>query len=117
MAEGVDARGPGRDLVLPDRLHGPAVTGVDQGGDHRHRGHRHPPGPPEIGVGGQALEAQGAVGQPLEIVGQYPHHLAEPQGDDGQVIPPHPQHRETREKAETRGHQAPGQQGRREGQG
>ena len=53
----------------------------------------------------------------LEIVGHDPHHLPEPQGDDGQIIPPHPEYRKTGEKAEGRGHQAPGQQGRRKGQG
>ena len=103
--------GLGRGLVFPDGVQGPAVAGVDQGGDHRRGGHRHPPGPPEVGVGVEPFEAQGSVGQPLEVVGQDPHHLAEAQGDDGQVIPPHPEDRKPGEQPEGDGHQPPRQQG------
>jgi hypothetical protein len=100
-----------RGLVLPDGVQGPAVAGVDQGGDHCRGRHRHPPGPPEVGVGIEPFEAQGTIGHALEVVGQDPHHLAEAQGDDGQVIPPDPEDRKPGDQSEGDGHQPPGQQG------
>ncbi len=103
---GVDSHGLGGRLVELDGLHGHAVAAADHPDDEEYRDDRETPGPPDVRVAGDALEPEGPVGDGLGVVGDDADHLAEPQGDDGQVVPARAEDGEPHQESEQGRHDA-----------
>src|SRR5690606_2620138 len=88
MLKEVDAHGLGGGLVVPDCLEGSAKAAGDHGPGQDNHDQGNSPTPVEIGVGGNALEAQGAVGDALGVGKHHPDDFGKAQGGNGQIIPP-----------------------------
>ncbi len=105
------------DLVLPDGLHGPPEGTVREAPDEEEGEGHEPVAPPEIGMRGQPLQAKGAVGHALEIVGNHAHDLSESQGDNGQVVSADSKDGKPHEKCQKGGDHAGGEKREPEGDG
>ena len=115
VAEGVDAHGAGRHLVVADGPQTVAKVAGQQFDDHI-KGERAPEiVPAEVGVGGNALEPQRAVGDRGDVGKDDADDLRETERGDAQVVAAEPQHRQGDHQPQQRRGQAAGQHRDKEG--